>query len=63
MRGFLLADFLHRQEQALTALTAWVAEKKLAVIEDLIAGFELLPAALVGLLAGENTGKRIVQVT
>ena len=63
MRGFLLADFLHRQEQALTALTAWVAEKKLAVIEDLIAGFELLPAAQVGLLAGENTGKRIVQVT
>ncbi|HGM7053000.1 TPA: NADP-dependent oxidoreductase [Serratia marcescens] len=63
MRGFLLADFLHRQEQALTALTAWVAEEKLAVIEDLIAGFELLSAALVGLLAGENTGKRIVQVT
>ena len=63
MRGFLLADFLHRQEQALTALTAWVAEEKLAVIEDLIAGFELLPAALVGLLAGKNTGKRIVQVT
>lgn len=54
MRGFLLADFLHRQEQALTALTAWVAEKKLAVIEDLIAGFELLPAALVGLLAGKT---------
>ncbi|MDU7467570.1 MAG: NADP-dependent oxidoreductase [Serratia marcescens] len=63
MRGFLLADFLHRQEQALTALTAWVAEEKLAIIEDLIAGFELLPAALIGLLAGENTGKRIVQVT
>lgn len=49
-----MADFLHRQEQALTALTAWVAEKKLAVIEDLIAGFELLPAALVGLLAGKT---------
>lgn len=62
IRGFLLADFLQRQEQALAALTAWVTEEKLAVIEDLIAGFELLPAALVGLLAGENIGKRIVQV-
>lgn len=62
MRGFLLADFLHRQEQALAALTVWIAEGKLAVIEDLITGFELLPAALVGLLAGKNRGKRIVQV-
>lgn len=62
MQGFLLADFLQRQEQGLAALTAWVAEEKLVVIEDLITGFELLPAALVGLLAGENIGKRIVQV-
>ncbi|MCC4106471.1 NADP-dependent oxidoreductase [Serratia ureilytica] len=62
MQGFLLADFRQRQEQALAALTAWVAEEKLVVIEDLITGFEQLPAALVGLLAGENIGKRIVQV-
>ncbi|HGE6660390.1 TPA: NADP-dependent oxidoreductase [Serratia marcescens] len=62
MQGFLLADFLQQQEQALAALTAWVTEEKLVVIEDLITGFEQLPAALVGLLAGENIGKRIVQL-
>ncbi|MBL3524070.1 NADP-dependent oxidoreductase [Serratia plymuthica] len=62
MQGFLLADFLHQRERALAALAAWVAAGKLTVLEDLIAGFDMLPAALVGLLAGENIGKRIVQV-
>jgi NADPH-dependent curcumin reductase CurA len=62
MQGFLLADFLHQRERALAALTAWVAAGQLTVLEDLITGFDALPAALVGLLAGENIGKRIVQV-
>lgn len=29
MQGFLLSDFLHKREQALAALTAWVAAKKI----------------------------------
>jgi NADPH-dependent curcumin reductase CurA len=32
------------------------------VQEDVIEGFEKLPEALVGLLHGENRGKRMVKV-
>ena len=35
---------------------------KLKVQEDVIDGLENLPGALIGLLAGENRGKRMVRV-
>ena len=35
---------------------------KLKVEEDIIDGFENMPVALVGLLAGKNRGKRMVRV-
>ena len=41
---------------------AWVKSGKLKVQEDIIEGFENIPAALIGLLAGENRGKRMVRV-
>jgi NADPH-dependent curcumin reductase CurA len=34
----------------------------LKVREDIIEGLENLPAALVGLLAGDNVGKRMVKI-
>jgi NADPH-dependent curcumin reductase CurA len=46
----------------MTDLTAWVSRGELKVREDIIVGLENMPAALVGLLAGENVGKRMVKV-
>ena len=62
MRGFIVSDFADQYEKALTNLKAWVEDGALKVREDIIDGFENLPAALVGLLAGENVGKRMVKV-
>jgi len=62
MRGFVVFDFNDRREQALADLKSWVESGQLKVYEDIIDGFEALPAALVGLLAGENLGKRMVKV-
>jgi NADPH-dependent curcumin reductase CurA len=62
VRGFIYTDFEAERAAALAELEAWVKAGKLKVQEDVIAGFENLPAALVGLLAGENRGKRIVKV-
>jgi len=62
LRGFVLFDFDDRRDEALTDLQAWVASGQLKVKEDVVEGFENLPTALIGLLHGENRGKRMVKV-
>jgi NADPH-dependent curcumin reductase CurA len=62
MRGFIVMDYENQNEKALADLSGWVASGKLKVREDVLDGFEKLPAALIGLLAGENVGKRMVKV-
>jgi NADPH-dependent curcumin reductase CurA len=64
MQGFVVMDYMdqHQDQQALAELQAWVKSGKLKVQEDIIEGFENIPAALIGLLAGENRGKRMVRV-
>jgi NADPH-dependent curcumin reductase CurA len=62
VRGFIVSDFYDRTDIALAELKAWVESGALKVQEDVIEGLENTPAALVGLLAGENRGKRMVKV-
>ncbi|MDP3738827.1 MAG: NADP-dependent oxidoreductase [Hyphomonadaceae bacterium] len=62
LKGFVVMDYAEQNDRALADLKGWVASGKLKVYEDIIDGFENLPAALIGLLAGENIGKRMVKV-
>ena len=62
MQGFVVMDFDAEREQALADLQSWVKSGKLKVQEDIIDGLENTPRALVGLLAGDNRGKRMVKV-
>jgi NADPH-dependent curcumin reductase CurA len=62
MKGFIVTDFFGERDNAIADLSSWVAAGKLKVQEDIIAGLENTPAALIGLLAGENRGKRMVKV-
>jgi hypothetical protein len=62
LRGFVVMDFAAENDKALANLKAWVEDGRLKVPEDIIDGLENLPAALIGLLAGENIGKRMVKV-
>ena len=62
MTGFIVSDFAAQREAALAELRGWVESGRLKVVEHVTEGLEGLPAALVGLLAGENRGKRIVKV-
>jgi hypothetical protein len=62
LTGFVVMDFYDRREAALAELQSWVKSGRLQVREDIIPGLESLPAALIGLLAGDNVGKRMVKV-
>jgi len=62
MQGFIVMDFMDQRDQALKELQSWVTAGKLKVQEDVINGLENTPNALIGLLAGENRGKRMVKV-
>ncbi len=62
VQGFIVTDFNDQRDKALADLQSWVASGKLKVQEDIINGLENTPQALIGLLNGENRGKRMVKV-
>ena len=62
MQGFIVMDYMDQRDTALADLQSWVTSGKLKVQEDVIDGLENTPRALIGLLAGENRGKRMVKV-
>ena len=62
MQGFIVMDYAEHDAEAVAAITQWIADGKLQVIEDVIDGLENAPRALIGLLHGENRGKRMVRV-
>jgi NADPH-dependent curcumin reductase CurA len=62
MQGFIVMDFMKESQRALADLQGWVRSGKLKVQEDIIDGLQNTPRALIGLLAGENRGKRMVRL-
>ncbi len=62
LTGFIVSDFDDKRDRALAELKSWVESGRLKVREDVIQGLDQLPAALIGLLAGDNVGKRMVKV-
>uniref|UniRef100_Q07VF9 Alcohol dehydrogenase, zinc-binding domain protein n=1 Tax=Rhodopseudomonas palustris (strain BisA53) TaxID=316055 RepID=Q07VF9_RHOP5 len=62
MQGFIVMDYMKERDRALADLQSWVGSGQLKVQEDVIEGLENTPQALIGLLAGDNRGKRMVRV-
>ncbi|XP_062984604.1 prostaglandin reductase 1 [Elgaria multicarinata webbii] len=62
MEGFLVTRWDSRKEEGLKALLKWVEEGKIKYHEHITKGFENMPAAFMGMLKGENTGKAVVKV-
>jgi NADPH-dependent curcumin reductase CurA len=63
LKGFIVTDFFGERDKAIADLVSWVTAGKLKVEEDVIDGLENTPRALIGLLAGDNRGKRMVKVS
>ena len=62
MEGFIYFDFVKQDEKAEQNISTWLEEGKIKVVDDIVDGLENAPRALIGLLAGENRGKRMVRV-
>ncbi len=61
LQGFLVFDYADRYPEALAALAGWIKAGKLKYHEDVIEGFENMPAAFLRLFTGGNLGKQLVK--
>jgi NADPH-dependent curcumin reductase CurA len=43
-------------------MAAWIRADKIRPVQNIIEGFENMPAALIGLYTGTNVGKQVVKV-
>lgn len=63
LQGFIVTDhFDSRFDAFLADMSAWVADGRVKVVEDIIDGLEHAPGALSGLLSGYNLGKLLIRV-
>jgi NADPH-dependent curcumin reductase CurA len=62
LRGFIVSDFAAKQPDFLRDVSTWLKEGRIKYREDVVDGLDKAPAALIGLLKGENFGKLLVRV-
>jgi NADPH-dependent curcumin reductase CurA len=62
MTGMVVFDYADRYADAAREMGGWMAAGKLKSREEIVAGFERFPEALLMLFRGENTGKLVLQV-
>lgn len=63
VQGLLVGDFATRFEVATEQLSEWVADGTLEHRESIVEGLSNAPKAFLGLFAGDNIGKQVVQVS
>jgi NADPH-dependent curcumin reductase CurA len=62
-RGFIVWDFAAQLPQFLADMGQWLREGRIKYKEDITDGLENAPRELIGLLRGENFGKKIIRVS
>jgi NADPH-dependent curcumin reductase CurA len=62
VQGFIIFDHYDRLPAFTRDMTAWLDAGRIRYREDIIDGLENAPAALIGLLRGDNFGKVVVRV-
>jgi NADPH-dependent curcumin reductase CurA len=63
MEGFLIFNFLNRQQEALEALAGWLSEGRIKDQVDMQHGLENAPATLRRLFEGRNVGKQLLSIS
>jgi NADPH-dependent curcumin reductase CurA len=63
LRGFVATDFMHLYPDFQRDMRGWLKEGRVKYQETVMEGIANAPAALIGLMAGENAGKMLVKLT
>ncbi len=63
VEGFIVSRYHARYNEGLEQLSKWMKEGKIQYRENIVEGIENTPAAFIGMLNGQNTGKQLVKVT
>jgi NADPH-dependent curcumin reductase CurA len=61
-RGFIVWDFAAQYPDFIRDISGWLREGRVKYREDITEGLENAPRELIGLLKGENFGKKIIRV-
>lgn len=62
-RGFIVWDFASQLREFMTDMSGWLREGRVKYREDITDGLGNAPRELIGLLKGENFGKKIIRVS
>ena len=62
LRGFVAPDFMHLYGDFQSEMRGWLRDGKVKYQETVMDGIAAAPAALIGLMAGENAGKMLVRL-
>jgi NADPH-dependent curcumin reductase CurA len=62
-RGFIVWDFAGQYPDFLKDVSGWLREGRIKYREDITDGLENAPRELIGLLKGENFGKKLMRVS
>jgi hypothetical protein len=62
LRGFIVSDHGHRLPAMTDEVGRWLAAGELVAEETVVDGLDNAPAAFIGMLRGENTGKMVVRL-
>jgi hypothetical protein len=62
LRGMLVRDHLALQERFVSDVGGWLRDGQLHYRETVVEGLANAPAAFLGMMRGENTGKMLVTV-
>ena len=62
MTGFVIYDHMHKFESFLPRMAKRLRDGSLTYFEDMVDGIENTPQAFIGMMAGDNIGKRLVRI-
>jgi NADPH-dependent curcumin reductase CurA len=62
LRGFVGPDFMHLYGDFQRDMAGWLKDGRVKYQETIVDGIAAAPSALIGLMAGENSGKMLVRL-